>query len=361
MITGDVRQRAPRAANQDSVHPSMDNDQEWRSRPLAALAVLVFGTAALLVGLFFSISFGAADINVTTVWRAVFAYNPELTDHLIIHEVRLPRVVIGAMIGACFAVAGAIMQGMTRNPLASPGLMGLSAGAEFVLVLALVFLPWMSFNGLILASFAGAALGAGIVYGIGSLSRGGLTPVKLALAGVAVSSLLAALSSGLTIYHDLAQDLLFFFAGGVAGTTWEQVRLLLPWLTIGFAGAMVLAPSITVLSLGDEVAKGLGQRTALVKTGGSLAVVLLAGSAVWVGGPIGFLGLIVPHITRFLVGLDYRWILPCSAVIGALTLVLADLGARMVNPPYETPVGVITALIGVPFFLYLARRDRRGM
>ncbi|CAN5255938.1 hypothetical protein BH23CHL1_BH23CHL1_12370 [soil metagenome] len=126
-------------------------------------------------------------------------------------------------------------------------------------------------------------------------------------------------------------------------------------------GAMFLSPSVTGLSLGDEVAKGLGQRTALVKTGGSVIVVLLAGSAVWVGGPIGFLGLVVPHITRFLVGLDYRWIIPCSAVLGALTLVLADLGARMVNPPYETPVGVITALIGVPFFLYLARRDTRGM
>ncbi len=291
----------------------------------------------------------------------MFTYNPELTDHLIIHEVRLPRVVIGAMIGACFAVAGAIMQDMTRNPLASPSLMGLNAGAEFVLVLALVFIPWIGFNGLIMASFAGATLGAGLVYGIGSLSRGGLTPVKLGLAGVAVSSLLAALSSGVTIYYDMAQDLLFFFAGGVAGTTWEQVRLLLPWLAIGFTGAMFLSPSITVLSLGDEVAKGLGQRTALVKTGGSVIVVLLAGSAVWVGGPIGFLGLVVPHITRFLVGLDYRWIIPCSAILGALTLVLADLGARMVNPPYETPVGVITALIGVPFFLYLARRDTRGM
>jgi iron complex transport system permease protein len=317
--------------------------------------------AALALGVVWSVSVGAAAIDFRTVWTAVFAYNPELTAHQIIQEVRLPRVVIGAMVGACFAVAGAIMQGMTRNPLASPSIMGLNAGAGFFLVLAFAFMPGMSYTGLILASFFGAGFGAALVFGIGSLSRGGLTPVKLALAGAAVTALLSSLTTGLVIYYDLAQDVLFYTAGGVQGTRWEQVRLMLPWFAVGMLAALVISRHITVLSLGDDVAVGLGQRTGLVKAVGTLIVLLLAGAAVAVAGGVGFIGLVIPHIARFLVGLDYRLIIPSSMLLGALLLVLADLGARMVNPPFETPVGLITALVGVPFFLYLARRDRRGM
>jgi iron complex transport system permease protein len=334
---------------------------EWYSRPVAAMALLAGSVAALIFCITLSISVGAADVPLAEVWHAVFSYNPSNTNHIIIHEVRLPRVVAGAMVGLAFAVAGAIMQGMTRNPLASPSLMGLNSGAYFMITLGLVFLPWLTLNGLIWLSFVGAAMGAGIVYGIGSMAQGGLTPVKLALAGIAVSALLSALSEGLAILRGEAFQLLLFFAGGVAGTSWEQVQILLPFLVIGLLGGMVLARNITVLSLGEDVARGLGQRTVLVKAAGSVAVVALAGSAVWVGGPIGFIGLIIPHVARFLVGLDYRWIIPASAMLGALMLVLADLGARMLNPPFETPVGIVTAAVGVPFFLYLARRDQRGM
>jgi iron complex transport system permease protein len=317
--------------------------------------------AALVLGVAWSVSVGAANIDFRTVWTAVFAYNPELTAHQIIQEVRLPRVVIGAMVGACFAVAGAIMQGMTRNPLASPSIMGLNAGAGFFLVLAFAFMPGMSYTGLILVSFFGAGFGAALVFGIGSLSRGGLTPVKLALAGAAVTALLSSLTTGLVIYYDLAQDVLFYTAGGVQGTRWEQVRLMLPWFAVGMLAAIAISRHITVLSLGDDIAVGLGQRTGLVKAAGTVIVLLLAGAAVAVAGGVGFIGLVIPHIARFLVGLDYRLIIPSSMLLGALLLVLADLGARMVNPPFETPVGLITALVGVPFFLYLARRDRRGM
>jgi iron complex transport system permease protein len=334
---------------------------EWYSRPVAAMALLAGSVVALIFCIMLSISVGAADVPLAEAWHAVFSYNPSNTNHIIIHEVRLPRVVAGAMVGVAFAVAGAIMQGMTRNPLASPSLMGLNSGAYFMITLGLVFLPWLTLNDLIWLSFVGAAMGAGIVYGIGSMAQGGLTPVKLALAGIAVSALLSALSEGLAILRSEAFQLLLFFAGGVAGTSWEQVQILLPFLVIGLLGGMVLARNITVLSLGEDVARGLGQRTVLVKAAGSVAVVALAGSAVWVGGPIGFIGLIIPHVARFLVGLDYRWIIPASAMLGALMLVLADLGARMVNPPFETPVGIVTAAVGVPFFLYLARRDQRGM
>jgi iron complex transport system permease protein len=323
--------------------------------------LLLLATAALVLAFAWSISVGAATIDFRTVWTAVFVYNPELTTHQIIQEVRLPRVVIGAMVGACFAVAGAIMQGMTRNPLADPSILGLNAGAGFFLVLAFAFMPGLSYTALIIISFFGAGFGAALVFGIGSLARGGLTPVKLALAGAAVAALLSSLTTGLVIYYDLAQDVLFYTAGGVQGTRWEQVRLMLPWFAVGMLASIAISRHITVLSLGDEIAVGLGQRTGLVKAVGTVIVLLLAGAAVAVAGGVGFIGLVIPHIARFLFGLDYRLIIPSSMLLGALLLVLADLGARTINPPFETPVGLITALVGVPFFLYLARRNKRGM
>ncbi len=341
--------------------PAQPQPTVVRSRPLVA-AVLMLGCAVLLVfGLGWSASVGAADIDVWTVWNAVFRYDPTLSAHLIIQEVRLPRVVIGAMVGAAFAVAGAIMQGLTRNPLASPSIMGLNAGAGFFLVLSFVLLPGLNVTGLIVASFFGAGFGATLVFGIGSLSRGGLTPVKLALAGAAVTALLTSLTTGLVLYFGLAQNVLFYTAGGLQGTRWEQVRLLLPWFSVALTAGLALSKSVTVLSLGDEVAKGLGLQTGLVRALCTVVVLLLAGAAVAVAGGVGFVGLVVPHLARFLVGLDYRLIIPSSALLGALLLVLADLGARTLSPPFETPVGLITAIIGAPFFLYLARRDTRGM
>lgn len=319
------------------------------------------GSVALIAALAASVSVGAAELDLATVWGALVAFDPARTGHQIVMEVRLPRVVLGAMIGAALAVAGAVMQGMTRNPLASPSIMGLNAGAALLLALALAFLPGVGYTGLIVAAFLGAGLGAALVYGVGSLSRGGLTPVKLALAGAAVTALLSSLSTGLVLYYGLAQDVLFFTAGGVQGTRWTQVRLLTPYLAGGLALALTLSRSITVLSLGDEVAAGLGQRTGLVRAGGTLAVLLLAGASVALAGGVGFVGLVVPHVARFLVGLDYRWIVPTAGVLGGALFALADLGARIVAAPYETPVGLVTALIGVPFFLYLARRDTRGM
>jgi iron complex transport system permease protein len=332
-----------------------------RSRPLAAIIVIVGGIVALIFGIGLSVSFGAADIKLEVVWAAIFNFNPELTQHQIIQELRLPRVLGGAMVGACFAVAGAIMQGMTRNPLADSGLLGLNAGAGFMLALCFAFFPGLPYMYLILYSFLGAGIGAGLVFGIGSLARGGLTPVRLVLAGAAVSALLAALSEGVALYFRIGQDLAFWYAGGTAGTKWYQLKLMFPWIAGSIIGALMLSRSITMLSLGEDVAKGLGQRTRLVKLAGTIIILILAGIAVSVVGAVGFVGLIVPHLARYIVGVDYRWIIPSSVVLGSLLVVLADLGARMVNPPYETPVGALIALIGVPFFLYLARKERREL
>jgi iron complex transport system permease protein len=338
-----------------------ENDTLHRSKPFTAITVLLGGAIVLVLGLILSITFGAANINVKTVWTGVFQFDPELTSHQIIQELRLPRALAAALVGAFLAVSGAIMQGMTRNPLASPSIMGVTAGSAFMIAIAFAFFPGTSYVGLMMWSFVGAGLGAGLVFMIGSLSKSGLTPVKLALAGAAVTALLQSISSAIAIHFHVAQDITFWYAGGVAGARWFSVQLMIPVAVVGMTLAIIISRSITVLSLGEDVAKGLGQRTRYVKIIGTVVVLLLTGAAVSVAGTVGFIGLVIPHITRFLVGVDYRWIIPCAAILGAVLLVLADLGARMVNPPYETPVGAITALIGVPFFLYLARREGRGL
>lgn len=339
----------------------MTSNTVLRSRPLAATFILTGGLLALLLGMALSISFGAANIPLLVVWKAVFSFNPDLTEHQIIQELRLPRVLGGAMVGASFAVAGAIMQGMTRNPLADSGLMGLNAGAGFALTLCFAFFPGMPYMYLLLFSFLGAAFSAALVYGIGAIAKGGLTPLRLVLAGAALSMLLGALAEGVALYFRIGQNLAFWYAGGLAGTKWIQLKIMFPWIIAAIAGAIALSRSITMLSLGDDVARGLGQRSQLVKLGCTIIVLVLAGAAVSVVGAVGFVGLVIPHLTRKLVGVDYRWIIPCSAVLGSLLVVLADLGARMINPPSETPIGAIIALIGVLFFLYLARKERREL
>lgn len=331
------------------------------SHPIVAIFILFGGIVALIIAIGLSISFGAADINLSTVWTAVLHFNPDITEHQIIREIRMPRVLGAAMVGSCFAVAGAIMQGMTRNPLADSGLLGLNAGAAFMLALCFAFFPGLPYMYLIMYSFVGAGLGVLIVYGVGSLSRGGLTPMRLVLAGAAVSALLGALSEGIALYFQIGQDLAFWYAGGVSGTKWVHLQIMSPWIIAALLGALILSRSITLLSLGEEVAVGLGQNTKTIKLFGMLIVLILAGAAVSVVGAVGFIGLIVPHLTRYLVGHDYRWIISCSIVLGGLIVVLADLIARTINPPFETPIGALIALIGVPFFLYLARKGGKEL
>ncbi|MFJ2044494.1 FecCD family ABC transporter permease [Paenibacillus taichungensis] len=341
--------------------PTESPTAKIHTRPWAATLILTGGILLLALGMALSISFGAADIKLGVVWEAIFNFNPELTPHQIIWEIRLPRILGGAMVGACFAVAGAIMQGMTRNPLADSGLLGLNAGAGFALAICFAFFPGMPYMYIILYSFVGAGLGVLLVYGFGAASKSGLTPLRLVLAGAAVSAMLSALSEGIALYFKIGQDLAFWTAGGVAGTKWSQLEVMFPWVLAALIAGIIISRSITLLSLGEDIAVGLGQRTGLIKLVGLIVVLILAGTAVSVVGAVGFVGLIIPHLTRKLVGVDYRWIIPCSAVMGSLLLVFADLAARMINPPYETPIGALVALIGVPFFLYLARKERRTL
>lgn len=331
------------------------------SRPLVATVILFGGLGLLIFTIGLSIIYGAADIDFHTIWQSIFQFDASSTAHQIIVGLRIPRALAAALIGAALAISGAIMQGMTRNALASPSIMGVTAGAAFMMAVAFVVTPGASNLAIMIWAFAGAGLGVSIVFGIGSLSKSGLTPVKLALAGTAVTAILSSVSSAIAIHFNVARDISFWYAGGVSGVQWIHVQLLAPVTLAGFLIALLLANSITVLNLGEDVAKGLGQQPILVKLAGTVAVLLLTGAAVSVSGTIGFIGLVIPHITRFLVGVDYRWIIPCSAILGGLLLVVADTVSRMINPPFETPVGTVTALVGVPFFLYLARRDGRGI
>lgn len=332
-----------------------------KSRIWTAWLIIAGGSGLLILIMAFSITKGAAKIPLSLVWNALFHFNADNTQHLIVVDLRLPRVLASALVGAAFAVSGAVMQGITRNPMADSGLMGLNAGAGFTLSICFAFFPGMNYMNVILFSFLGAALGAGLVNGIASFHRGGASPMRLVLAGAAVSALLGALSQGIALYFDVAQDIMFWTAGGVAGSGWEQIKIMTPWILGALLGAVFLSRSISLLSLGEETAKGLGLNTAVINILCSVIVLVLAGASVSVVGAVGFVGLIVPHLARFLVGVDYRCIIPSCAVLGALLLVLADLGARTLNPPFETPIGALTALVGVPFFLYLARRQRRAL
>ncbi|WP_337969982.1 FecCD family ABC transporter permease [Virgibacillus salexigens] len=319
------------------------------------LLINIFAFIALLLSIGFSIALGAVDIHLNTVWNALFHFDSEVTSHQIIQELRLPRAFAAVLVGAFLAISGAIMQGMTRNPLASPSIMGVTEGSALALVIMLAFFPAASNSGLIIASFIGAGLAVTMVFMIGSFSKGGLTQVKLALGGVAISTMLSSISSLISLHFQLERQMGFWMAGGLADTNWNSIQLLLVCGAIGLTLAISMSKSLTILSLGDDIASGLGQNNMLIKILGIFSVLLLTGAAVSIAGPVGFIGLIVPHITRFIMGTDYRWIIPSSAIFGGLLLVLADVVSRLVNAPYETPVGAITSLIGVPFFLYLAR------
>ncbi|MCC2377232.1 iron ABC transporter permease [Bacillus wiedmannii] len=319
-------------------------------------------TILCLIGsLFLAIAFGAKDIHVETVWAAVFDYNPNLTQHQIIYELRLPRVIGAAVVGAAFAVAGAVMQGVTRNPLADAGVLGINAGAMFVVALSFAFFPHMPYSYLMIVSFIGAVLSTVLIFIIGSATSGGLTPMRLTIAGAVMAALLHSLSSGVAIYYDLSQDLAFWYAGGVAGVKWEHLKFLVPIILITILFATVIGRSISLISMGDDVATNLGVKTNRTRILGMIIVVILAGVSVSAVGSIGFVGLVIPHIARKLVGVNYRLIIPMSALLGAMLIVLADLGARTVNPPKELAIGIMVALVGVPFFLYIARKVGREL
>lgn len=316
---------------------------------------LVLGSAILI-----SIMTGAANLSVKTVLDAFFSFENGNSSHLLVRDMRVPRALSGALIGAALAVAGAIMQGMTKNPLADSGLMGLSAGAGLFLAISLVILNQISYSGIIVMTFLGAAFGATSVHIISTLVPGGNHPMKLVLAGATVSTLFSAISQAIAIYANASQSIMFWTMGNVSGTNWAQLKIGGPVILVSVLIGLALSRRISILNMGEEMAKGLGVNTKQTRILGTLIVVLLSGTSFALCGSITFVGMMIPHFVRFLVGPDYRLIIPISAVQGATLVVLADVLSKTLNPPAEIPLGAVIAVIGVPIFLYYARKERGG-
>lgn len=329
----------------------------WMRTKAGYIVALILMSIFLLASILFSSSIGVAGGNFNLLMDALIHPDSPSNMGRIILEMRIPRALAACFTGAAFALAGGVMQGVTRNPLADAGLLGINAGAGFLVALTAVVFPILPLIGTMLAAFFGATLAVVIVYGLG-MGRQKSSAIRLILAGSAVSALLTALSQGITLSFGLAKALSFWTAGSLSGITWKSLLLTIPWIVGAGLFSFLLSGRLSVLALGEESASGLGVNVWALRLAGIAAVLILAGASVSLVGGISFLGLIVPHIARFLVGEDYRRLLPVSALLGGLLLVLADVAARSINAPFDTPVGALVSVIGVPVFLTLTYRKK---
>ncbi|MCB9537376.1 MAG: iron ABC transporter permease [Myxococcales bacterium] len=322
----------------------------------SSTGTLALGVAVCAGVLACAVASGTRSVPTASLWRSVLGAGDPVTDAVVL-GVRLPRVVAAALVGAALSVAGALMQGATRNPLAGPSLAGLNTGATLAVLCGVLWLPGVSATAAMGVAFVGAAAAAAVALTLGAF--GGLGgPSRLVLAGATLNLTLGAAIVGLVVHHQLHMDLLYWTTGGLIGVTWSQVRALAPATVLGLGLAVLLAPSVTALSLGDDAAGSLGLRAARTRALALGCVVLLAGAAVAVAGPIGFVGLIVPHLVRGLVGGDYRRIVPAAALAGATLLVGADLGVRLLAERVDVPLGCVTAPVGGAAFVALLWRGR---
>ncbi|WP_260286314.1 FecCD family ABC transporter permease [Peribacillus aracenensis] len=307
-----------------------------------------------------SIVYGYTD----TTWKMAidaFTHFNGTNEHIVIQSVRLPRALIASAIGASLAISGVLMQTLTKNPLASPDIFGVNAGAGLAVVTGVTVFGISNLQVFTWLSFIGAAIAAISIYMIGSMGRGGLTPMKLTLAGAAMTAMVASLTQGLLVSNEaLLDQVLFWLAGSVSGRSLDNLIAVLPYLVVGWGLALIMSGKMNVLSMGEDVAKGLGLNIVFLKLVLGLAIILLAGGSVAVAGPIGFIGIVVPHLTRSIVGIDHRWVIPFSGLFGAVLLIAADVISRYILMPREVPVGVMTAIIGTPFFIYIARKGFSG-
>ncbi|MCF6524217.1 iron ABC transporter permease [Streptomyces sp. JJ36] len=316
--------------------------------------------ALLLVGLL-SVWVGTRGIPFTSTWSVL--WNPDGTEtSIIIHQYRIPRTVLGLLVGMALGLSGALMQALTRNPLADPGLLGISLGASAGVVVAIAFLGIGSVLGYVWFAFLGAAVASAVVYLLGSSGRSLATPDRLVVAGAAVTAVLYAFNSAVLLLDPEAFDQFrFWTVGSLSGRYLEVVWVVLPFIAVGLLTALLLAPALNALGMGDQVGRALGVNVGRTRALGGAAVMLLCGAATAAAGPIGFVGLAVPHIARFVVGPDQRWVLAYSMLIAPVLLVGADVLGRVLGSPGEVQVGIITAFLGAPLFLALCRRRKLVM
>lgn len=320
----------------------------WRTLILTVFLLIAFG------GMVISLIKGAVNISGSDIIYNLIHKTASVQGQ-IIWNIRLPRTLVGALVGLNLALSGAILQAVMKNPLADPHIIGISSGAGLAGIIVLILLPKMEYL-LTPVAFAGAMAAAGLIYILAW--KGGIRPVRIILAGVAVSAFLGSgISALLVFYSDRVHGALMWMVGGLSARSWMHLYIILPYSICGSLLALYGARQLNVLSLGDEVARGLGLKVELTRIMMTAVAALLAASAVSVVGLLGFVGLIVPHGARLLIGTDYRFLLPASALLGIGVVTLSDTLARTMFSPVELPVGIIMAFIGAPFFLYLLRRE----
>jgi iron complex transport system permease protein len=318
---------------------------------------LIGGCVAVLVLAAASVSFGVRAVGFADILAGLTGHADTIAQAAVLK--RVPRTVLAALVGAALALSGAAMQAVTRNPIADPGILGVTNGASLAVVIGLAFFGLTGTWGQIAVAVAGAALAAVFVYAVGSLGRGGATPLKLTLAGAATSAAFGSLISAIMLPRvDLLQSWQSWQVGGVGGADWTKIALLVPVLAAGALICVACARGMDSLALGDDMAAGLGERVFRTRLIAALGAVVLAGAATAIAGPIGFVGLVIPHLCRMLVGTDHRWLLPISALTGATLLLAADVIGRVVAVDQEIQVGIITAVIGAPFFIWIVRRQK---
>jgi iron complex transport system permease protein len=324
-------------------------------RLLGLLLLFVLLIAACLA----SIAVGTRSIGLGDVWRSLSDSGLRSEEAVIVRQLRVPRTVLGLLIGLALGVSGALMQGHTRNPLGDPGLLGVTAGASLAVVASIALLDISSPSGHVWFAFLGALAGTVLVYVIGSAGRGGATPVTLALAGAVLSALLYGLVRAVLVSDQQTLDSFrFWVVGSLAGRGADVAWQVGPFVVLGLVLALVNSPALNLLGLGEDIARGLGQRIWLARVVGLTAITVLCGAATAACGPIAFVGLVVPHAVRAVTGPDHRWLIPCSGLAGAALLLVADVIGRVVARPGELQVGIVLALIGAPFFIALVRRRR---
>jgi iron(3+)-hydroxamate import system permease protein FhuB len=331
----------------------METDETIKSKSLKIIIILFF-TGFTIFAMVASLTLGSIDISFSTIVHTLLG-NVQTTDEMVIWNIRFPRNIVGALVGANLAVSGAILQAVMKNPLADPGIVGVSSGAGLAGVIMLIFMPEASIL-LTPVAFVGAMLSAAAVYALAW--KNGIRPTRIILAGVAVSAFLGSgISALLVFYSDKVQGALLWMVGGLSARSWPQVETLFPYTILGLVLALAGCKALTILSLGDETARGLGVPVERVRFSMTAVAALLAAGAVSVAGLIGFVGLVVPHIVRLIIGTDYKYVIPGSAILGAGVLVFCDTLGRVAFSPIEIPAGIIMAFLGAPFFLYLLRRS----
>jgi len=338
--------------------PISENKQQALHMPKNFVKILIICIVLLCLCIVASLVFGARVVRFNELIDGLFTQNTDSFGANVVRK-RISRTVFSLCCGAALGVSGALMQSVTRNPLADPSILGVNTGASLFVVCGIAFLNITTASQYIWLALAGAAITAVFVFGIGSMGRGGATPIKLVLAGAATSAALASLVSAIMIPRSHVMDQMRFWqVGSVGSGSWDAITTFLPFLIVGIVIAIMTAPALNALALGDDVATGLGVKTGVLRLVAAFAGVILCGAATALAGPIGFIGLLATHVIRLLLGPDLRFVIPMSAIAGAIILTISDVFGRLISSPGELEVGVVTAFIGAPILIILAMRTK---